>query len=496
MPLVERQGGFLGGINTAAFGDGNSTSWLLQPGEMPSCINAEITSNGSIEKRRGTQRVHVAAIGGGASVKRGIEWYDGDVLVNNIILQVAISNGRAYTGEYSTSMTWTARGGAADFDATVTPDLVPFRDATENVLYIFDGGPLNKINSAFAVTLNIAGTPNVLRGCVYNLRLWGSGDTANPNRLYWSDLGNGDTLGNTGSGGGFADIRTFAKQRITAIIPLAASLLIFHDTGISRFTGWSQEDFDVDSGTSGISNDVGTINPQSIVVVENIAYFVTTRGLYAASESGVQQVAKKLKAGTNFFISTPMFAGHLAETKEILFLTPANGGVRYNYLTDNAVNITLGWTVNCLWPATNAITSPRPLLLGGGNDGFVRNMRILSGGNRLDDILSDNSGGSTFSFSVGLRRIFFNQPTTIKRFRFVYLFCDTVPPSTANFNFKRENEASVPYSLTGLGTIFPPYRIAINHVGYAGEGTLTDVSSSQFNIAEVEYRAESLNRDL
>src|SRR5690606_32348517 len=96
------------------------------------------------------------------------------------------------------------------------------------------------------------------------------------------------------NGGGSARVRTFGISEITGLQVLGSSLLIFHRDGISRFTGWSQDDIDIDAGAEGITQDVGTISPASIVVVENYCYFLTDRGVYRTNGQSVEEISPSI----------------------------------------------------------------------------------------------------------------------------------------------------------------------------------------------------------
>lgn len=159
------------------------------------------------------------------------------------------TNGSVYTIDGSippTGFSFTSIAAAASHVGSIT-DLADFT----GTLYVADGGPLNKIATVTDTwTGNIAGTPaNVERLAVFNNRLWG----VFRNVLYFSSLGNGDTLGNTSAGGGSFTL----PQRATTIVAYREWLLVFHPREIGLMTGWGQADFQYLDGRRGVNAGFG-----------------------------------------------------------------------------------------------------------------------------------------------------------------------------------------------------------------------------------------------
>ena len=241
-PRVEDiQQGFAGGLNTSA------DSSQMGANEVRRAENARLTEYGGIKKRLGTQRMHASSLG---SINGGFAWMQPTtsyhfVAANGLIKTAPIG---------SAPLTWTSLSGA--IASTGLVDFCAFRDGSGEIVYVADGGLLNKANAATA-TVNIAGTAACVSLAVYNQRLYGVDGTTQ--KIYASAINNGDTLGNTASGGIEAVIRTFGDQECFAVKTLRSSLAIFHRSGISRFTGITIDDIDIEAGTQGFSEQVGTI---------------------------------------------------------------------------------------------------------------------------------------------------------------------------------------------------------------------------------------------
>lgn len=419
--LRDGQESFSGGLNLVA------DESRLEPNEIRRADNARLTEFGGVKHRGGTQRLSASALSASNPVRGGHFWLRPGT-TNQLL---AVTNGTLYTGTYGIPMTWTSQAGS--LASTVQPTFATFRGAGEDVVYIADGGALNKWNGT-TLTTNIASTPNVSIIAVYNNRLYGCGDASNPYRLYWSALQDGDTLGIVASGGGYADIRTFAQSELTGLKALGAGLLIFHRNGISRFTGIGIDDIDIDAGTRGVSNDVGTYSPHAIVAVENVCLFLSDRGIFQVTEDGITAVGERPGGGVNSIgdrIESVLrtidqsslsraVVGHNKLYHEVLFYLPDVGVYAFNY----RLGVWSGpWTgiytstlTHSMWEALDA--SSAPIVLFGSADGFVR--RVDTPSLYKDDYLSDGTGGVANTMTVQCHRMYCNAPTADKAYRWIF----------------------------------------------------------------------------
>lgn len=423
-PAKGRQEGFRSGLNLVA------DESQLEPEDLRRADNARLTETGGVTKRGGTRRIHASAIAS-AVVRGGYEW----VRASGRQLLV-LCNGQLFTGTYGLPMTWSAQTGA--FDAAARPQFAGFRDGSGEVCYIADGGLLNKWNGS-AVSVNLAGTPNVRLLATHNLRLFGAGDPTNPDVLYVSALSNGDTLGVLASGGVIAPVRTYGSREITGLVPAGRSLLIFHEAGISIYTGWSQDDIAIDTGTRGLSDDVGTLAPDTIVSAEGYVYVLSDRSVYRVSEAGVEVIGQKIEPviqSLDQSIVVRARAVHHRAFREILFYLPDLGIYVYNYRSG-------GWT----GPWTSVLGSAVPhtmfaardatrknIALAGGDDGFIRLLDAPS--IYRNDVLSDGTGGSRYVFAAQLRRLFFGTDDSEKSLRHIHVVANLRGSQSAQVQFR------------------------------------------------------------
>lgn len=416
------QPSFEGGLNTSA------DESQLQPNEVRRAQNARLTEFGGVTKCKGSQRVSAAAIGSGNPVRGGLSWDNAGT-----VSQLAVSNGLLHTGTHAIPMTWTAQVGG--LSSAVQVGLAAFRDGTGNVAYLADGGPLNKWDGT-TLTVNIASTPNATVLAVYNQRLFGI--TGSDETLYWSALNNGDSLGIAASGGGSAVVRTFGKSTLTGLLPLGSSLMLFHKGGISRFTGWTQDDISIATGTLGVSSDVGTIAPGSIVAVENVGYFLSDRGVYELTEGGVNPISGKIESviqGLDHSLFSRVVAAHHKAYKEVWFYLPDTGVYIWNYRlrqwTGPRTGLFTDQTPYSMWPAVDS--SSKPILLAGFGDGFVRQIDVS--GKFRDDYTSAGASGSAFTMVVKCHRMFAGTPTREKAWRWIHATANLRGSTTAALQY-------------------------------------------------------------
>lgn len=413
--LFDQQPAMDGGLNET------SDESALAVNQLRRTTNARLTEYGAISKRGGTQRVS-AVISSGNKIQNGFTWRQDSG--NNQIM--VVTNGTLYTSTYgSLPWTWTSRTGSLSTSAV--PSFAQFRDAGgSDVVYISDNGLLNKWNGT-TLTVNIANTLSTSVICVHNQRLWGCGNSTYPDSIFYSDLNNGDTLGNASSGGGQIVVRTFGDETIVGLASVNTSLLIFHERGISRLTGYGQDDINV--APAGVTADVGTIAPNAIVPFNNVAFFITERGLYRCNESDVAPVTSPGKPDPLLAIIRELTSTQFAEiravvnraTKELLITIPSYGCYVYNLVLNSWSG---PWDSGWVTPDTTALfealdDSGLPMVLRGDNSSYVS---ITDAPDiNVDNKNADGTGGSRYTMTAQLHRLYCGDDSISKALRFGYL---------------------------------------------------------------------------
>lgn len=494
MSVVDEQSSFRGGLNTVSAED------ALQPDQFRRGDNGRLTPYGAFIKRGGTQRTAGALIAV-TTVQNGYTWYQG----SGTALTMAVCGGTLFTAPYgSFPLTWTQRGSVGDLSTTVTPSLAQFLNTggTDSV-YIADGGLLNRYTGT-TLTPNIPATPTCTVLAVHNERLWGTGVSTSPQSIYYSALNNGDTLGIGASLGGQIIIRTFGDQQVTGLISLGTSLMIFHQSGVSRLTGFGQDDITVQP--AGITGEVGTLAPQSIVRLDNVVYFVAMQGLYAATEQDVTPVATPTQPDVLAPILDGMTYANIANirsvvnraTREVLIMIPGFGVYVYNTVlkawAGPWIDGYLSPEVNCLFESQNA--SGYPIVLRGDVSGFVSECDRPDV--FLDNVVAAGTGGTTFASALQPRRFYGETdggriPHISKAWRYAYVLA-SLNGSTQNVvgwtTETASSFATLPASMTatwgGSGTMWgsvssvwgapaqTSFRVDIDGHGYFIDITLTD----------------------
>lgn len=494
---IDRQVNFAGGLNTTA------DDTQVAANEVRLSNECQLSEFGGIIKRLGSQRLHAAALGSGAPILGGFAWRpaSGQQLL-------AIANGTLYTSTYGTfPRTFTAQTGAVN--TTVYPVFAPFRVTGGERIYIAANGLNSWDGTTF--TVGVSGAPvGIAVVAVYNERLFGI--TGVDESLYWSDLNNGDSLGQPGSGGGVAIVRTFGEQAIQGLVALNASLLLFHVSGISIFTGISQDDISIASGTEGLTADVGTIAPKSIVVAENAAFFLTDRGFYLATEYGVQPISQKIDATVRTFDQSKyaqVSVVHNRSHREIWWYLPNLGIYIYNYYLRAWSGPFQSGYVN---PITQSMfegidTFSRPIVFVGDNAGFVKQAAMPT--TFLDNVHADGTGGTTITMTVQCRRFYQGDLPSTKSLRYIYVLANisgssqsavawntgsysaqfTLPPGFAN-------TWGVGTWGTGTwgGTGDASYRVQAAGQGFYVDVTFVDSGMAFVQLSSVETQGYNLGR--
>lgn len=411
---------FAGGLNSVA------EAVALAENQVSAAVNARLTQFGAITKRKGTQRMHSSALHS-SGIQGVYEW----AMSDGTRYLIAVANGTLYWSTYgSFPMTFTSVAGSLASTGKVC--MVAFKDGSGDALYIADGGQLNKLTVAagptFTLSTDLASTPGVRVIDVFNQRLWSCGCGNEPQSIFYSALNNGDSLGVGVSSGGQIVVRTFGQQNVVSVKALGTSLLIHHRGGVSRLTGFGQDDTIV--APSGVSGEVGTIAPSSVVRIGNVVYYVNVRGLFIGTADGVAPVSTPEKPDplapllpllTETQVSNISCVLSRA-TNEILIHVPTLG--TYTYQT-----ILQSWSGP--WNGTFSSTGYQPFAECGNADnepvvvkgdaaGFIE---LIDTGQR-DSVTAAGSGGDTVPWLVTCRRLFFGDFASVTSLRWAYVLAD------------------------------------------------------------------------
>lgn len=492
-----------GGLNTV------SADSALAPNQLRRTENARLTEFGAIVKRGGTQRI-TGSVLHASGIQNGYAWRK-DSGASEIL---AVANGGLYTLPVTTlPMTATLETGG--LSSAAVPSFAQFRaGSAADVIYIADGGPLNKWDGT-TLSVNLASTPNVTNVCVHNQRLWGTGDSSAPQSIYYSALNNGDTLGVGASNGGVIVVRTFGDEVVQGVASINTSLLIFHRRGISRITGYGESD--IVSDPAGVTADVGTIAPESIVAFDNVAYFLSDRGLYRCNEADVQPVGTPSAPDPLLPILRQLtatdFEGIRCElnraTRELWVSIPGTGVYVYHTLLGAwAGPFTGGYTAS----DTSALfwgldSTGLPQLYKGSEDGWL----VLCDPDDVwkDDVAAAGTGGTAVAMTVRLHRMYGGDQALSKAWRWAYVTASLRGSSqttvrwqttegSGTFTLEPSTDESWGAGTWGVGTWGGSgelsYRVPLSGQGYYLDLTITDSGDAGPGFSSVSVDGFALGR--
>lgn len=504
--LADMQPKFNGGLN-----DVSDDAAVLE-NQMRRAANGRLTDYGAVTKRGGTQRVSTSAVSAGEAILNGYT-FRRDAATPQIL---AVCDAQLFTTAFGTfPWTWTAQTGT--FSTTVVPTFVQFRDGSgTDVVYIADGGLLNKWTGT-ALTTNITGTQPCAILAVHNERLWGAGNSTYPDSVFYSDLNNGDTLGNGALDGGQIIVRTFGDEAVVGLASINTSLLVFHRKGISRITGYGQDDITV--APAAVTADVGTIAKGSIVASGNVAFFVSERGLYRCNESevapvGTQEMPDPLLPLIRQ-LSDTQFDNIRAVinrgTKELWITIPNFGCYQYH----TVLNAWSGpWDGSYIDPDTTALFETLneeglPVVLKGDAGGWVS--LCDAPGVTKDNVLADGTGGERYALTVQCHRLYFGDDALDKSLRWGYLTAQLKGSDQCRVEYTTGNAfgsytlpASTDETWGGSGTTWgtgtwggagsQSYKIPMGGTGYYVDVSIIDSGEALPVFSRFQAEAFSLSR--
>lgn len=426
--ITDAQRAFTGGLNT------QSSEFLTEPTQVRVAQNAILTQYGDIQRRLGTRAISTGLPD--ATIQTVFCWRTATTHE-----YLVASNNRLYSlGTYSSSMAATDKGALL----ATRPGIVAFRDGAGEVAYIGSGTQLYKYTGG--VLTAVAGTPALTVLAVYNQRLFGI--TGTDQTIHYSSLNNGDSCGVVSGTSGSAIVRTFGNQKLTALLTLKNSLALFHVTGVSRFTGLTQDDIAIGSGAEGIATETGTVAPGSVVAVEGMGYFLSERGAFAITDDGVVALDSPSTPDPTVSALAAMSASNLLTcnavhdkaTRSIRFRLPGIGAYAYHYrLRAWSGPHTREWT-SASALAEGIDDTGAPIMVGSGIRGFTSGTDANTAGQLRrfdspttykDNVRVDGTAGFTIDMVVKFRRFLTAEPENEKAWRQAYLFFDLGTSTTA-----------------------------------------------------------------
>lgn len=513
--VVDAQPAFSGGLNVTA------DPSQLEPTQVRQAINGRLSEYGGVGKRLGTVRLSVDPIADGQPIQNGFTWYRPTSTQLLVVANGTLSTAEFITPAVAQQMVTEAEDYLAtegnEILVTSSPvtefvdeggtlsDTVPpafasflYTDPTDTeCVYIADGGPLNRWDGT-DLDENLANTPSVKQIRVYNQRLYGV--SGSDQTIWWSGLNNGDSLGVGNDGGGSAIIRTFGDQKITGLAVSGGSLLLFHVSGISKFTGFTQDDIAIAAGATGITGEVGTTAPFSIVEVSGNVYFLGPNGFYVVNESqapvSISTPIDSLVRGWDDNVVQGVRGVHARRFQEVRWWIPNYGVLVYNY----RLNAWTGpWTGGYLSPVTTCLFESQDVdgkytVMRGDTEGWVT---LSDAANAYRDNLdTDYENGTAFNLVTQPHRFFAGDFMAEKAYRWGYVLID--PRGTDDVTVAWETQSgSGSYSLDPdqlTATDRAMFRVPMGDRGEWVDVTITDAGEADALYSRVEVQGFNMGR--
>jgi len=447
----------------------------------------QAVSNKAIIKRRGSQRIHTTQIGvAGNRQVRGVFQWDAPAGLQT----VAVAGGRFYhkiteTGDFTEVIP-----GTPISDTRISWQ--PFRASTSGaplVLYFAAGGQVWKWDGT--TLTKIDGVSNVPAASIlrsYGTRMFAAGVSTFKKHIFWSKIGNAEDFTTGGAAdGGSAMVDVLTGDEISALEVFGSSLFVFTFDSVVRLTGVSNDDIQIDQDIAGIAGMLGPRHIDLAYVLDIGIAILTKRGLYIINESEIIYVSKKIEITLNSVLSNTVldqaFLVVNNSQQEIWLCLPHIDDAFVYYYPEGIWRLVTWNVVDTMqsgnrWRGTTNFIGDRSII--GGEDGFVR---LTDGQDFKDDMLSDGSGGTNFSWIFTPSRTYFVNPPGIEKAIYrVYVIASLEDGASISVTLLSQDAVSQQQviSQTGGDSIRKLFRLDFNFHTRRGAGLVI----GNFNVGE------------
>lgn len=193
--------------------------------------------------------------------------------------------------------TWSNQG-TGNLPASFTNNELATFSVAENTLVMTVAGSSSNTTypSAWQATGNVyqftadPDCPKAKYNAYHKNILFLAGDPARPSRVSFSDLTNGIT---SFVATDFFDLDTNNGQYITGLVSAFGNLYIFENNSIWQLSGTNRDDFSLQK----MVDNVGTLSQQSIAIVNNNIFFITSQNDVAVYDGnfGIKFISSKIR---------------------------------------------------------------------------------------------------------------------------------------------------------------------------------------------------------
>ena len=309
-----------------------SSPMAIEDGESPDEQNVVFTVDGAVQKRKGHSKFNATSIPGNESIT-GMAYFRQSN--GNDWLVCTSTNSNVYTST-NQSGTLTRISGVASW-ATSANNLSAFDTARD--LFIFTDGsgsnppwkwdPNGTTSDVTKVVAKLGGSPSNSNIIKYHKNHVILANTAS-STISFSNLGAIETY----DPGDAIEVATNDGSTVTALWEQLDGLYIGKRRSIFRMDGSSRNDFAIHKLVDGI----GPINHQSVVVIDNICYFLGSDGHIYVYDGGVnvERISAKLQGTINGLqfgrMVQAVAAPVLTDQKQYWLALSASGATTHNRL--------------------------------------------------------------------------------------------------------------------------------------------------------------------
>ena len=372
---------------------GPSQGGVVEIPYLTDAENVQFALGGGPRKVGGCEKLYAAALEGGAAVRGLFDYWkmgSGGSSTQKRVMHIGTK-----IKKDDADGTFVDLGTFTTMSATSIPSYTVFEDA----LIIAQTGTDTPKWWDQSTAQALAGSPpNFAFSAAHKNRVWAAGVDANPSRLYYSVLLDEEDW--TGAGSGTIDIDPNDGDRITGLISHKDELWVFkgpNHCSIHRITGSAPTGDDGFARIPFVSG-LGAVNHNGIFRFRNDVGFIAPQGhvhsLSATAAFGdflVSSLSFPLNNWLRDHVNNSVITQCWAATDEVRgcvrFTLPINGSSAPNFMAcmDYRRSGSNGapdpwWTAEPAhdWPVVarvlDAGNSDLPILMAGGDDGFVRKM--------------------------------------------------------------------------------------------------------------------------
>lgn len=334
MPRVpDRHYGFSGGLNT------RDSITELGPRYLSDTRNIKYDPSGAAVTRGGYAKVTSSGALSSHAVTSGKEFKLGTTTYN-----LAFSNQTMYK---------ISAGAGSSMDTTAFTADTTFTFATlyANVYYC-NGVEAARKWTGTGNASAMGGSPPTAKYYTTSStaqRLFAAGDTSNPQRLYFSALGNAEDW-TTANDAGFIDVLTEDGEAITGIKEINGVLAVFKTYTTHVLTGVDPKSFSLKR----VSSKVGCVAPYSIAASERELFCASSDGFYAFNGASFRRVSELILPSYRALASVTGIKGAIYKNTYVASVTVTTSYDRL-FVYDYRISKEGAWTIhdshsaNSLW---------------------------------------------------------------------------------------------------------------------------------------------------